>query len=58
MARAVSSDLLRLYVVHHKAATESQLTSLFNQLPGMVYCDLKRDHSTGLSRVLVYHPLR
>mmetsp|Transcript_15110 Transcript_15110/g.24871 ORF Transcript_15110/g.24871 Transcript_15110/m.24871 type:complete len:608 (-) Transcript_15110:1241-3064(-) len=37
----------RLYVVVHKSVTQDQLARLFSRYPGMEYCDLKRDRSTG-----------
>lgn len=51
MMRGSPSHLLRLYVVHYKGASEAQLTSVFNQVSGLEYCDVKRDHATGMSRV-------
>ena len=55
MLRAGGSDcggaLTRLYVVCCKGLTEDTLACMFRAFPGLEYCDLKRDHLTGQSRV-------
>ena len=43
----------RLFVVVHKTVTEDMLQRLFRQFPGMEYCDLKKDRTTGRSKVSV-----
>ena len=43
--------MTRLYVVVSKGVSEDILTHLFRAFPGLEYCDLKRDHTTGQSRV-------
>jgi hypothetical protein len=51
--------LTRLYVVCAKGVSEDVLACLFRAFPGLEYCDLKRDHLTGASRVRCFcrpHP--
>lgn len=40
----------RLYVVVSKAVSADILGSIFRTVPGLQFCDLKRDHRTGQSR--------
>ncbi len=51
LARPASEGLTRLYVVVSKGVSEDVLTRLFRVFHGLEYCDLKRDHTTGQSRV-------
>ncbi len=44
----------RLFVVVHKGVSEEMLTRLFRRLPGMEYCDLKKDRTTGRSKGFCY----
>ncbi|KAK9810800.1 hypothetical protein WJX73_008634 [Symbiochloris irregularis] len=44
----------RLYVVVSKAVGAELLLSLFCTIPGLLSCDLKTDHRTGLSRGFCY----
>lgn len=48
--------LTRLYVVCCKGLTEDTLACMFRAYPGLEYCDLKRDHLTGQSRVRARAP--
>ena len=44
----------RLYIIVSPSVTEEQLTRLFDIIPGLEYCDLKCNHSTGESRGFAY----
>ena len=44
----------RLFVIVSPSVTQDQLSSLFDLIPGMEYCDLKRDHNTHESRGIAY----
>lgn len=44
----------RLFVVVSPTVTHDQISSLFDLIPGMDYCDLKRDHNTHESRGIAY----
>lgn len=44
----------RLFVVVSPSVTHDQVSSLFDLVPGMEYCDLKRDHNTHESRGIAY----
>lgn len=44
----------RLFVIMSPVVTQEQLSSLFDLIPGMEYCDLKRNHSTRDSRGIAY----
>jgi RNA recognition motif-containing protein len=44
----------RLFVIVSPAVTHDQISSLFDLIPGMDYCDLKRDHNTHESRGIAY----
>lgn len=44
----------RLYVIVSPAVQEEQLTRLFDIIPGLDYCDLKCNHTTGESRGFAY----
>ena len=48
---ALQQHRSRLYVVCHKVASEQMLTQIFSVFPGLEYCSLKRDHTTGFSKV-------
>lgn len=50
-AQLAAHNMTRLYVVVSKGVSEDVLTRLFRAFPGLEYCDLKRDHTTGQSRV-------
>lgn len=51
LAGTISQTMTRLYVVVSKAVSEDIIIRLFRAFPGLEYCDLKRDHTTGHSRV-------
>ena len=53
LTHGASQNMTRLYVVVSKGVSEDILTRLFRAFPGLEYCDLKRDHTTGQSRVSV-----
>ena len=44
----------RLFVIVSPTVTHEQISSLFDLIPGMDYCDLKRDHNTRESRGIAY----
>ena len=44
----------RLFVIMAPTVTQEQLSSLFDLIPGMEYCDLKRNHSNRDSRGIAY----
>lgn len=44
----------RLFVVVHKGVAEDTIARLFRKLPGMEYCDLKKDRVTGKSKGFAY----
>lgn len=44
----------RLFVVLHKGVSEGMIARLFRRLPGMEYCDLKKDRATGKSKGFCY----
>jgi RNA recognition motif-containing protein len=44
----------RLYVIVSPSVGEDQVTRLFDIIPGLEYCDLKCNHSTGESRGFAY----
>lgn len=44
----------RLYVIVSPSVMEDQLTHLFDIIPGLEYCDLKCNHTTGESRGFAY----
>ena len=44
----------RLFVIVSPTVTHDQISSLFDLVPGMDYCDLKRDHNTHESRGIAY----
>lgn len=44
----------RLFVVVHKSVSEDMIARLFKRLPGMEYCDLKKDYATGKSKGFCY----
>ncbi|GAX80303.1 hypothetical protein CEUSTIGMA_g7741.t1 [Chlamydomonas eustigma] len=49
-----STSRQRLFVVVHKGVSEDLLQRLFRRLPGMEYCDLKKDRTTGRSKGFCY----
>lgn len=51
---ASSFNNKRLFVIISPAVTHDQVSSLFDLIPGMEYCDLKRDHNTHESRGIAY----
>ncbi|CAL8466686.1 g6222 [Coccomyxa elongata] len=53
-AQLAAHNMTRLYVVVSKGVSEDVLTRLFRAFPGLEYCDLKRDHTTGQSRGFCY----
>ena len=53
MEHMASHSLTRLYIVVSKSVTEETLEYLFGVFEGLEYVDLKRDHATGLSRVIL-----
>ena len=44
----------RLFVLVNPAITQEQLTRLFDLIPGMEICEIKRNHLTGESRGFAY----
>lgn len=44
----------RLFLVVHKGVTEEMIARLFRKLPGMEYCDLKKDRVSGKSKGFCY----
>lgn len=44
----------RLYVIVSPSVQEDQLTRLFDLIPGLEYCDLKCNHTTGESKGFAY----
>lgn len=44
----------RLFAIVSPTLTQDQLSSLFDLIPGMDYCDLKRDRNTHESRGIAY----
>lgn len=44
----------RLFIIVSPTVTQEQLSSLFDLIPGMDYCDLKRNHHTRDSRGIAY----
>ncbi|KAG1678862.1 hypothetical protein FOA52_003530 [Chlamydomonas sp. UWO 241] len=44
----------RLFLVVHKGVSEDMIARLFRKLPGMEYCDLKKDRVTGKSKGFAY----
>jgi RNA recognition motif-containing protein len=44
----------RLFIVCNRAVTQDQLARLFSRYPGMEYCDLKKDKSSGESKGFAY----
>ncbi|KAK9916623.1 hypothetical protein WJX75_005036 [Coccomyxa subellipsoidea] len=54
LTHGASQNMTRLYVVVSKGVSEDILTRLFRAFPGLEYCDLKRDHTTGQSRGFCY----
>ena len=44
----------RLFVIVSPVVNHDQISTLFDLIPGMDYCDLKRDHNTHESRGIAY----
>jgi len=44
----------RLFIVCPKSLTQEQLARVFSRVPGMEYCDLKKDKRTGDSKGFAY----
>ena len=53
MEHMASHSLTRLYIVVSKSVTEETLEYMFGVFEGLEYVDLKRDHASGLSRVII-----
>lgn len=53
MEHMASHSLTRLYIVVSKSVTEETLEYVFGVFEGLEYVDLKRDHASGLSRVII-----
>ncbi len=53
MEHMASHSLTRLYIVVSKSVTEETLEYMFGVFEGLEYVDLKRDHASGLSRVMI-----
>ena len=54
MEHIASHSLTRLYIVVSKSVTEETLEYMFGVFEGLEYVDLKRDHASGLSRVIIF----